>query len=476
MSSPALQKALEDIVGPDRVSPGLAEQFVYSVSSTPAGYLFRKTPEVVVVPTNTEQVSRVLRLATEERIPVTPRGAGTSGFGPAIPQQRGIVLDLSFMDRIIHIDEDNLNVVVEGGCSVYHITAELFKRKLLLPIVPQYSPGPQAGAGIATNAEGNFANRAGRFGDIVLGLEVVLATGEVVTLGAGALPGDYGWYHRYTGLPDLTGLFVNSCGALGVITKVAFRVQRYPEVVGYYAYSWPREGDGALTQASIELQKYPVFSYRNYNRWTFYQPEKKGLLKLPADSHFVVCFSQDATGPEELAIHERNLRRICQSLGGTDLGDFNFVRSGPPDYALYGTRGLHRSGELRQRVGGTIAHMWFHPISRFPEMYGLWESTLREYGFWNEDHVPYWGAYMSWGNMQPGPMFYINGWDPAQRERSQRWIHMFFTEIVRRGCCLYTPGPPMPPGVLEQQGPAYELFRRIKGLMDPANILCPGLY
>lgn len=467
--------ALKEIVGPERVSTEESDRFFYSMVSTPSTYFYQGKPDFVVSPSSTEEVSRLLRLANEEKMPVVPRGAGSYGHGSAIPQQGGMVIDLSFMDRILALDEDNMSILVEGGCSVYKIAGELFKRGLMLPVMPQYGPGPQAGAGIACNAFGNYTNRNGRFGDIVLGLEVVLPTGEVVTLGSGANKDGYGHWHRYTGIPDLIGLFVNSVGAMGIITKVAFRVQKRPEVIGYYAHGWPREDAEGLTRAAVELEKYPIFNYRNYNRWGFFDSERRGILKLPDPIHFIACIEQDATCEEELGIHERNIRRICEKHRGTDLGDLAFRRSGPPHYLLYGGRGLHRSGELRAKIGGSATEFFFLPITKFPEIYDLWESTLKEHGFWNENHVPYWGAWLGWGNMQPGPMFFINGLDPDQRDRAKRWYGAFYPEIIRRGCCMYAKGPLVPGTIYEVQGPAYELTMRIKSLLDPNNIMNPGI-
>jgi len=256
-----LVKAIEEIVGAGRVSTAESDLFFYSMSHTPTPYFFPKKPDYVVSPSSTEEISRLLRLANEENIPVVPRGAG-SGHGSAIPQHGGMVLDMSFMDRILNIDRENMTVLVEGGCSTYKIAHELLQSGLMIPVMPQYAPGPQIGAAIACNAFGNYTNRNGRFGDIVLGLEVVLPTGEVVRLGSGAIEGGYGDYHRYTGIPDLIGLFVNSTGIMGVVTKVAFRAQKRPEFVGYYAYGHPREGIGELTSAAVELQKYPIYNYR----------------------------------------------------------------------------------------------------------------------------------------------------------------------------------------------------------------------
>ena len=141
--------ALREIVGHERVSTEESDRFFYSMVSTPSTYFFQGKPDFVVSPSTTEEVSKLLRLANQERIPVVPRGAGSYGHGSAIPLRGGMVVDLSFMDRILALDEENLSILVEGGCSVYQMGRELFKKGLMLPVMPQYGPGPQAGAGIA---------------------------------------------------------------------------------------------------------------------------------------------------------------------------------------------------------------------------------------------------------------------------------------------------------------------------------------
>lgn len=172
-------------------------------------------PEVVVKPGNTEEVAGTLKLANRQRIPVTPRGAGTGLSGGAVPILGGIVLSMERMNRILEIDEDNFSATVEPGVPLAELYQAVEARGLYYPLYPGEKTAT-IGGNVATNAGGMRAVKYGVTRNYVLGLEAVLPTGEIVHTG--------GKYTKCSTAYDLTQLITGSEGTLAVITKVILRL------------------------------------------------------------------------------------------------------------------------------------------------------------------------------------------------------------------------------------------------------------
>jgi glycolate oxidase len=183
---------------------------------------FRTVPSAVVLPRTTEQVQAVVRVCAMHRIPFVARGSGTGLSGGALPAEGGIVISFARMNRILEIDIPNQRVVVEPGVINSHVT------DAVAPHGYFYAPDPSSqsvctiGGNVAENAGGAHCLKYGFTTTHVLGLEVVLPNGELVTLGSGT-PDAPGY--------DLAGVFVGSEGTLGVATKITLRIVKRPETV-----------------------------------------------------------------------------------------------------------------------------------------------------------------------------------------------------------------------------------------------------
>ena len=223
MNLEALQAALGD---PGRVSTGESDRNVHGEDMT---FHTRTPPDAVVYPVSTEEVSRVLALADEEVVPVTPFGAGSSLEGHVIPIEGGISLDLSRMDGILAVEPENLTATVQPGATRHALERAAGEHGLWFPV----DPGADATLGgmAATNAAGTTTIRFGKMRANVLALEVVLPGGDVIRTGSRALKTSAGY--------DLTGLFVGSEGTLGVITELTLRLYGIPEHVVAARISFP---------------------------------------------------------------------------------------------------------------------------------------------------------------------------------------------------------------------------------------------
>jgi glycolate oxidase len=172
-------------------------------------------PLAVVSPGSTDEVSAVVRLADEHRIPVTARGAGTGMSGGCVPRPDGIVVSFERMNRILEIDTDNFVAVVEPGVQLDQLDGELAPLGLVYPVYPgEYSAS--LGGNVGTNAGGMRAVKYGVTRHHVLGLEAVLPSGEVIHCGGKVVKVSTGY--------DLTQLIIGSEGTLALVTKAYLKL------------------------------------------------------------------------------------------------------------------------------------------------------------------------------------------------------------------------------------------------------------
>jgi glycolate oxidase len=179
----AVVAELRTIVGVSNLLYGEPERMLDYAHDETHGAQYTHMPEVVVKPDGASEISGILCLANRERIPVTPRGAGSGLSGGAVPALGGIVLSLERMNRILEIDPENLVVVVEPGVVTNDINEAVRRHDLFYAGYPMSVETCFIGGNVAENAGGGRAIKYGVTGRYVLGLEVVLPTGEIVELG-----------------------------------------------------------------------------------------------------------------------------------------------------------------------------------------------------------------------------------------------------------------------------------------------------
>ncbi|MFC1921092.1 FAD-binding oxidoreductase [Chloroflexota bacterium] len=210
--SEKVMESLTGIVGAGNVLTG-KDREDYSHDEMPGSPSF--LPEAVVKPEDTASVAAVLRLANENKIPVTPRGAGTGLSGGAVPVYGGIVLSLEKMNKILEIDSDNFTAVVESGVILSKFYEAVEEKGLFYPTYPGETSAT-IGGNAATNAGGMRAVKYGVTRQAVLGLEAVLANGEIINTGGKYVKSSTGY--------DLTQLIIGSEGTLAVVTKVILKL------------------------------------------------------------------------------------------------------------------------------------------------------------------------------------------------------------------------------------------------------------
>ncbi len=239
MLKPPIVKELKAIVGPDNLFTSPEELVVYSYDATQRESL----PWAVARPASTDEISKILLLANRDYFPVIPRGAGTGMSGGSVPIRGGLVLSFERMNHILEIDEDNLIAVVEPGVVTGDLQRAVESRGLFYPPDPASHQFCTMGGNVAECAGGLRAVKYGVTKDYVLGLEVVLPTGEVIRTGARTAKSVSGY--------DLTKLMVGSEGTLGIATKIIVKLLPLPESVRTLSAFFGTIESAAIAASSI---------------------------------------------------------------------------------------------------------------------------------------------------------------------------------------------------------------------------------
>jgi len=213
-----IRKELEEIVGKRNMifESDMILDYGHDEFSLPD---IAREPEIVIKPAKAEDVAAVLRLASERMVPVTPRGGATGLCGGCVPSEGGIVLSLENMNRILEIDEANQMAVVEAGVRLMDFYKAVEEAGLFFPPHPG-DESAMVGGVIATNAGGSRAVKYGVIRNYVKGMEVVLASGEILTLGGKIMKNSTGY--------NLMNLIIGSEGTLGIVTKAIIHLLPQP--------------------------------------------------------------------------------------------------------------------------------------------------------------------------------------------------------------------------------------------------------
>ncbi|SMB89366.1 FAD linked oxidase domain protein [Hymenobacter roseosalivarius DSM 11622] len=224
--TPELLVAFEAIVGPSHLLTAQRAE-VAATADAYADYGRDHTedlhfaPDVVLRPANVEEISQIVRLCHQHRIPVTPRGAGTGLSGGALPVHHGVVLSTERFNKIIEIDERNLQATVEPGVINQVFQEAVQAKGLFYPPDPASKGSCFLGGNLSQSSGGPKAVKYGVTKDYVLNLQVVLPTGDIIWTGANVLKNATGY--------NLTQLMVGSEGTLGIITRIVFRLIPHPK-------------------------------------------------------------------------------------------------------------------------------------------------------------------------------------------------------------------------------------------------------
>lgn len=444
---------LKQAIGESHVSAGESNLDLHSRDES---YHEPRRPDVVVWPQTTEDVAIAVKLAARKGYAVTPWCAGTSLEGNPIPVRGGICLDFREMNRILEIRENDLQVDVEVGIPYRELNNQL--RRYGLFFAPD--PGAHAciGGMIGNNASGVRTVAYGATRDCILGLEAVMADGEVVRLGSRAIKSSSGY--------DLLRLMVGSEGTLGIVTRATLKLRGLPPEYLTVVAVFPTIRDACdavgdtirygLNPAALELMDAAVVAEINRDRKMAL--EEKPMLFLEFHNVNDAALASQFGMVEEL-LKEHRAEKIERGIGADERARLWEVRHG----ALESIKRNH-PGRSVLLVDTCV------PISRYSEMVEKAKRSVER-----ENAVGFFWGHAGDGNLHLGLMF--DPEDPAAKEAVER-VNRDVVEhsIAVGGSCTGEHGVGI--GKLAfmtaEHGNALEYMRRIKKALDPKGILNPG--
>ncbi len=303
-------KELAGIVGRENITTDHIDKITYSYDATQKKYL----PEAVVYAVNTDEISKIVKVANREKIPIIPRGAGSGFSGGSLPVRGGIVLVLTRMDKIIEIDSENLIAHVEPGVITAELQRQVEKIGLFYPPDPASKEFSTLGGNVAECAGGPRCVKYGVTKDYVLGLEVVTPTGDIIRTGGETLKNVVGY--------DLTKLFVGSEGTLGIITRITLKLLPKPAAKKTMLIQFDSIDGAARSVSAIINEKIIPTTLEFMDRATINCIRGKSDIPIPEDCRALLIVEVDGD-QEVLAKQAEKILSIIDQFGiiGTRIAE-----------------------------------------------------------------------------------------------------------------------------------------------------------
>jgi len=418
----------------------------------------RAAPSAVVLPASAAQVQAVVRLCHRAGVPFVARGHGTGLSGGAMPIAGGIVIGLGRLNRVLDVDIPNRRVTVEPGVTNLEITRRVAPHGFYFAPDPSSQLICSIGGNIATNSGGLCCVKYGVTTDYVRGLEVVLASGEVMRTGRRTVKGVAGY--------DLTRLFVGSEGTLGVITEVTVRLYPQPEAISAAICNF--ESVDAAVESVIEIIQsgVPVARVELIDTMGVKAVNAYSKLTLRESPLLLFEFHGSATGVREQAA---TVQEITRAHGGTD---FEWAERPEDRNRLWTARHNAYFATLQLRPGSrSVTTDVCVPISRLAECVHATNEDLARGNI-----VSAIVGHVGDGNFHVQLLIDPN--DPAERAAAEAINHRLVARaLAMDGTCTGEHGVGLHKMEFladEHGADALELMRAIKHALDPHGILNPG--
>ena len=454
MISKSILRDLSLIVGREHLITSHDVLSEYASDGTRLEFL----PDAVAFPRTSDEVSLILRLATREGFPVIPRGAGTGMSGGALPVNGGLIMAMDRFDRIVTIDQDNLICKVEPAVVTALLQKEVERVGLFYPPDPASADKSTIGGNVAECAGGLRAVKYGVTRDYVMGLTMVLPTGEVMKAGVETMKGVAGY--------DLVRLVVGSEGTLAVVTEITLRLVPKPDakktMVAFF-----RDISSALGAVSTIIRRRIIPSILEFMDRLCLDCVREDLgISIPREAGAMLLIEVDGY---ETAVREeyRMVESLCQ-----ECACVRFQSASDKDEE-------EKLWEARRSVSPSLYRLRPHkisedivvPRSRLAEMVTYLHDSGDRYGF----PVPVFG-HAGDGNMHVNIMLDKN--DPLEMEKAGTFLKILFDKVIEVGGTItgehgigITKAPYLG---MEISRDGLVLMKRIKEAFDPRGILNPG--
>jgi glycolate oxidase len=282
MITTTIISSLASIVGNENLFTSIEDKITYSYDGTP---LHSRLPEAIVRPKTKEQISEVLKLANREKFAVVPRGTGTGLSGGSIPVEDCVIVDMSQWNRIIEIDPENLTAWVEPGVITSQLHLEVERIGLFYPPDPGSMNICTIGGNVAENSGGLRGLKYGVTKNYVMGLEVVLPNGDIISCGGKAVKDVAGY--------NLKDLFIGSEGTLGIFTKILLKLIPKPQTSKTMVAYFNTQSDAGRTVSSIISQKIIPCTVEFLDKTTIRCVEDFAKIGLPTDIESLLLLEVD---------------------------------------------------------------------------------------------------------------------------------------------------------------------------------------
>jgi glycolate oxidase len=364
--TPTQLEALREIMGRDGVVSDPERLVVYECD---AYTLEKMQPQAVALPRSTEEVAAVVKLCAEWKLPIIPRGAGTSLSGAVLAVDGGLMIGLSRMSRILGIDYRNRRALVEAGCVNANVTNAVKGRGLLYAPDPSSQPACTIGGNVATNSGGPHTLKYGVTTNHVLGYEMVLPSGEVVWFGTKPMGGE-----DVTGY-DLRGAALGSEGMFGVVTRVLLRLVRAPQAFKTMLGVFESVEDASQTVSDIIAAGIVPGALEMMDQLITQAVEQAYQFGFPLDAGAVLIIELDGPKPGLNRQAERVLE-ICRQNKAREVR----TAKSAEDRALLWKCRKRAFGAIGRLSPNFLTQDGVVPRSKLPEIMRFIRETSAKYG------------------------------------------------------------------------------------------------
>lgn len=447
---------LKNIVGNENVYNDKAHLIAYSYDATRTRY----EPDAVVFPKNEEDVSKVLKYCNENKIIITPRGAGSGFTGGALPANGGIILALEkYMNKILEIDMQNLVAVVQPGVINKDLQRAVEEVGLFYPPDPASEEYSTIGGNVGENAGGMRAAKYGITKDYVMAMRAVLANGDIIRAGKRTIKDVAGY--------NTTGILIASEGTLAVTTEITLKLIPKPRFTKAYMGIFPSvENAMNAVFKSLSAGANPVAMEFLDSLVVKALKEKLGV-DLPENAGALLIGDVDGNVEEEVTFQLNTLKKSFEENGASSFVVANDSKE--RDKLWYARRNASQSITIygSKKLNEDISV----PRSKLPQALKEIYAIGEKYGF----KVPCFG-HSGDGNIHVNVM--VDGSNPQELEDGHKAIEEIFKLVVDMGGTLsgehgigLSKAPFMEIAFNEKE---LNLFRSIKKAFDPNGILNPG--
>ncbi|MEK4380787.1 FAD-linked oxidase C-terminal domain-containing protein [Aeribacillus sp. FSL K6-2848] len=452
--TPSHIEEIKSIVKTGKVLIDESDRFSYSFDGSFGTFL----PDVVIQTKSVEELASLVKLANREKIPVYPRGQATSLSGGPLPVKGGMVLDLSVLDDVLEIHEEDLIAVVSPGVLTADIHKAAEKKGLMYPPDPSSSHVSTIGGNLAENSGGPRGLKYGVTKDYVIGLEVITPEGEIIHTGGRTVKNVTGY--------DLTKLIVGSEGTLGIITKAILRLLPKPpasETIMAVFDSLVDAGSAIskILSSGILPAKMELMDQASIVAVENYEP-----LGLPVDAEAIILIELDGH-PLALKDEIKQAAELCYLVGARAV---RIPKNEAEKAEIWKARKLVSPAIVRIKPT-KISEDTTVPRSKIPQMCARLQEIRDKYNI----HLVVFG-HAGDGNLHPNIICDKN--DKEEMRRVEQAVAEIFTAAVELGGTLsgeHGIGTMKAPFMEMELGPVgLDMMKRIKKVWDPNNIMNPG--